>query len=426
MIPTLLLKRSYPRAIGNLSLRCQFSTRVPDDSFFDVTIVGGGVVGSSMANLLKTKLPNLRVALIESKDKPPSRPPPENERVPSPRSYALSPRSLEILGGAVQSRLPIGYYDSMQVWQARSPATLTFTSKDLDPDPTKAKYLGGCCEDQSLVSALWEDIEGSTEILLNTRLDSIDTGDSSNLVTVETKDGSKFKTSMLVGADGGQSWVREAAGISRIGSAYELSALTFTVSLEKPIDRRAFQRYLSDGGPLALLPTYSPKHAVVVWSTSPEEIALWKNASDDDLVQHLNRCLLEGPERIPPLLEASHSSQTSKQGDLFSNLVYGAERVLDTVHYGLAMAAQHPEPSFRVPPEISAIASPRFSFPLSCYNATTYVKGRVALVGDAAHTVHPMAGKCYIFTSNHVNHFFPADLKIQIILSCYLFQKDKV
>ncbi len=400
MIPRLLLKRSCPRTIANSSLRCQFSSLVPDDSFFDVTIVGGGVVGSSMANLLKTKLPSLRVALVESKDKPPSQPLPEKERVPSPRSYALSPRSLEILGEAVQSRLPIGYYDSMQVWQAQSPATLTFTSRDLDPDPTKVKYLGGCCEDQSLVSTLWGDIQGSTEILLNTKLNSIDVGDSSNLVRVKTEDGSKFQTALLVGADGGQSWVREAAGISRIGGDYELSALTFTVSLEKTIDRRAFQRYLSDGGPLALLPTYSPNHAVVVWSTSPEEVLRWKKASNEDLVRHLNSCLLEGPERIPPLLE--QSSQHSKQGGLFSNLVYGAERVLDTVHYGLAMAAQHPEPSFRVPPKISTIASPKFSFPLSCYNATTYVKGRVALVGDAAHTVHPMAGKFDIFTSNHL------------------------
>ena len=403
MIPRLLLKRSCPRTIGNSSLRCEFSSLAPDDSFFDVTIVGGGVVGSSIANLLNKKLPSLRVALIESKDKPPSQPLPENERVPSPRSYALSPRSLEILGEAVQSRLPIGYYDSMQVWQAQSPATLTFTSRDLDPDPTKGKYLGGCCEDQSLVSTLWEDIQGSTEILLNTKLNSIDVGDSSNLVTVKTEDGSKFETALLVGADGGQSWVRKEAGISRIGSDYELSALTFTVSLEKSIDRRAFQRYLSDGGPLALLPTYSPDHAVVVWSTSPEEVSRWKNASDEDLVRHLNRCLLEGPERIPPLME--QSPQHSKQGDLFSNLVYGAERVLDTVHYGLAMAAQHPEPSFRVPPEISTIASPKFSFPLSCYNATTYVKGRVALIGDAAHTVHPMAGKFGIFTSNRVQSF---------------------
>ncbi len=387
MIRRLLKNQNYNAVIGNCQRRNRFSTSVYDNSFYDVTIVGGGVVGSSMANLLATKLPGLRVALIESKDKPPSQPLPENDRVPSPRSYALSPRSLEILGETVESRLSVGYYDSMQVWQDSSPATLTFTAKDLDPDPMKAKYLGGCCEDQSLVAALWEDIQGRTEILLGTKLESISIGGSSNLAAVKTIDGSEFETALLVGADGGISWVRETAGISRIGEAYGLSALTFTVSLENTMGGRAFQRYLSDGGPLALLPTYSPNHAVVVWSTSIETVSQWKDASNEDLVQHLNGCLLEGPQRIPPLMETDHPSQ------LLSNLVYGAERVLDTVHYGLAMASQHPQPSFRVPPKISTIESPKFSFPLSCYNAKTYVNGRVALVGDAAHTVHPMAGK---------------------------------
>eukprot|EP00532_Pseudo-nitzschia_australis_P000689 CAMPEP_0168182374 /NCGR_PEP_ID=MMETSP0139_2-20121125/11861_1 /TAXON_ID=44445 /ORGANISM="Pseudo-nitzschia australis, Strain 10249 10 AB" /LENGTH=439 /DNA_ID=CAMNT_0008103303 /DNA_START=220 /DNA_END=1539 /DNA_ORIENTATION=- len=346
-----------------------------------------------MANLLAKKLPNLRVALIDSKEVPPSQP--LSERVPSPRSYALSPQSLEVLGESVRSRLHIGYYDSMQVWQDSSPATLTFTSSDLDPDSSKVKYLGGCCEDQALVATLYEDIQGSTETFLNTSLASFHIGDSNNLVSVKTKEDSEFKTALLVGADGGNSWVRKTAGISRVGGDYEQSALTFTVSLEKSssMNGRAFQRYLSDGGPLALLPTYSPNHAVIVWSTSPENVSRWKNASNEDLVRHLNDCLLEGPQRIPPLIEDPQASKFSNQNSIFSNLLYGAERVLDTVHYGLAMASQHPQPSFRLPPKISTIASPKFTFPLSCYNATTFVKERVALIGDAAHTVHPMAGQ---------------------------------
>jgi ubiquinone biosynthesis monooxygenase Coq6 len=371
----------------------RLSSSIPDGKFFDVAIVGGGVVGSSLANLLAMKLPNLKVCLIDSKENSPSQL--ISGRVPSPRSYALSPRSLQVLGESVRSRLPIGYYDSMQVWQDSSPASLTFTSSDIDADPSKGQYLGGCCEDQALVAALYEDIQGSTEILLNTKLDSFDVGDSNNLVTIKTTEGSEFKTALLVGADGGNSWVRKAAGISRIGGGYEQHALTFTVSIEKTstMNGRAFQRYLSDGGALALLPTFSPNHAVIVCSSSPENISQWKSASNDDLVRHLNDSLLEGPQRISPLMGKTGPLFASNQSRLFSNLVYGADRVLDTVHYGLAMASQHPKPSFRVPPKIGAIASPKFTFPLSCYNATTYVKDRMALVGDAAHTFHPMAGK---------------------------------
>ncbi|MGK3746018.1 MAG: ubiquinone biosynthesis monooxygenase Coq6 [Bacillariaceae sp.] len=417
------------------------SSSVPntdDIDFFDVTIVGGGVVGLSLANLLRRELPNLKVALIDSKKEPPSLQPAasvtsnEHQRVPNPRSYALSPRSFKVLGSSIESKLSssIGYYNSMQVWQDSSPATLTFTTKDLDPDPNsnEASYLGGCCEDQTIVSTLWEDIMSSskspsnnTELMINTTIESInniDGNDSNNLISVETNTNNgttttrKFNTAVLVGADGGNSFIRKSSGISQIGpGSYNQNALTFTVELENNKmnkNGRAYQRYLSDGGPIALLPTYSSNHAVIVWSTTQEVISKWKNSNknkddddDEDLVQHLNDCLREGPQRIPPLMEGAFSKQSSSStsastdSNAFTNLIYGAERVLDTVHYGMALAAsQQPgEPIFQIPPKIISIASQKFTFPLSCYQASTYVKNRVALVGDAAHTVHPMAGQ---------------------------------
>ena len=57
------------------------------------------------------------------------------------------------------------------------------------------------------------------------------------------------------------------------------------------------------------------------------------------------------------------------------------------------MASHHPSPKYVTPPRIDSIVSPRLSFPLSCFQTQSYVKGRVALIGDAAHTVHPMAGQ---------------------------------
>lgn len=294
----------------------------------------------------------------------------------------------------------------MQVWQADSPATLTFTSRDIDDyssdhaanDHDNA-YLGACCEDQPLVAALWEEFgnnDSNVQCYTNTsKLHSFGTGDAGSLATVTTDAGVTLETAVLVGADGGNSFVRKAAGISRMGLEYEQQALTFTVELNgnASMGRRAYQRYLADGGPMALLPTWSPRHAVVVWSTAPETIAQWKDASEEELVSHLNQCLSQGPQRVPPFFEATTGFSPGESSSILSNLAYGADRVLDTLHYGLAMASQHPDPSFRVPPSISAMASPKFTFPLSCFQATSYVKGRVALVGDAAHTVHPMAGQ---------------------------------
>jgi 2-polyprenyl-6-methoxyphenol hydroxylase-like FAD-dependent oxidoreductase len=179
-------------------------------------------------------------------------------------------------------------------------------------------------------------------------------------------------------------------GVARTGTEYDKHALTFTVQLNSSMNQRAFQRFLSDGGPMALLPTYSPNHGVIVWSTSPETVKQWKEKDDKEFVQHLNNCLMEGPQRIPPLLEREPSSSSS---DMVSNLLYGAERVLDTLHYGLAMSSHFPQPKYMAPPQIEEIVSPKFSFPLSCFQVKNYVQGRVALIGDAAHTVHPMAGQ---------------------------------
>jgi len=331
---------------------------------------------------------------MEARNAPP--PPVSQEmdrnRVPHPRSYALSPNSLKVLGDKVLSKVPLGYYESMQVWQAKSPASLTFTTRDLHADPEKAQFLGACAEDEPLVSALWEEIQDSTKCWTQMTLNSIDHfGDSHQLAQVTTNDGQKYQTAVLVGADGGNSFVRKAMGVSRIGTEYDQHALTFTVKIQSSLRKRAYQRFLADGGPLALLPTFSPDHAVIVWSTTPETVKQWKNGtSDTELVELLNDSLMAGAERLPPLVEHQHSGGEST---IASNLLYGAERVLDTLHYGLAMASHYPLPKTQAPPMISEIVSPKFSFPLSTFQTKSYTKGRVALIGDAAHTVHPMAGQ---------------------------------
>jgi ubiquinone biosynthesis monooxygenase Coq6 len=377
------------------------SSAAAEPEYFDVLIVGGGAVGCSMARTINATSPQLKVGLMEARDAPPPSLPKdsdESSRVPHPRSYALSPNSLQLLGDNVTSKLSLGYYESMQVWQAKSPASLTFTTRDLHADPSKAPFLGACVEDGPLVSALWEEIQDSTKCWTQTTLDSIDSvGGTHSLAQVTTKDGKKVQAAVLIGADGGNSWVRRTLGVSRVGTEYDQHALTFTVKIDSSLRKRAFQRFLADGGPMALLPTFSPDHAVIVWSTSPETVRKWKDesSSNDELVNLLNESLMEGAQRIPPLVERpiNNDESSSMFGTVASNLLYGAERVVDTVHYGMAMASHYPIPKTISPPSISEIVSPKFSFPLSTFQSRSYVKGRVALIGDAAHTVHPMAGQ---------------------------------
>lgn len=368
-----------------------------DPEYVDVLIVGGGAVGCSMARSINATCPQLKVGLMEARDAPAPVSTDKEGRIPHPRSYALSPNSLGLLGDNVVSKLPLGFYESMQVWQANSPASLTFTTRDLHADPAKALYLGACVEDGPLVSALWEEIQKSTRCWTQTTLESINqVGDAHNLACVTTSSGERVQAGLLVGADGGSSWVRKTVGISRTGTEYEQHALTFTVKINSSLRKRAFQRFLADGGPLALLPTFSPEYAVIVWSTSPENVRKFKDdVSDRELIEFLNEALMEGAQRVPPLVERPEAGDSSPTGlaSVALNLLYGAERVLDTVHYGLAMASHYPTPKTMASPSITEIASPKFSFPLSCFQSREYVTGRVALVGDAAHTVHPMAGQ---------------------------------
>ena len=179
---------------------------------------------------------------------------------------------------------------------------------------------------------------------------------------------------------------------------YGQTALTFTVKLNRPdqsqqqsrLSKRAFQRFLPTG-PLALLPTWSDEHGVVVWSTTPTEVQRWNavaaaSSSDDPaaLVAHLNALLQTGPEQLPalfsPLAAASEQQQhfAPLPSLLLSNLLYGIEKVIDTVQYASAMATQQQQSEllsnengrvgaaaavYQAPPLIQEIVSPQFVFP---------------------------------------------------------------
>jgi ubiquinone biosynthesis monooxygenase Coq6 len=325
--------------------------------------------------------------------------------VPHPRSYALSPKSLSLIGEDVCSHLRRGEYHSMQIWEANSPAMLVFSNHDLDGN----SILGACVEDAALRSALHQKLRPNT-VWTNTKLIDFSLHPDNNinnkveLITTCTtpplpsdaasdptsNHETKFTTDLLIAADGAQSPIRTKLGLGWKGIDYGRTAVTFTVELASPNKTRAYQRFLPHG-PIALLPTYSETHAVVVWSTTPQEAARLKSMDSSELVKVLNDTLQQGPQRLTPLLEREGKT------DIVSSVLYGMERVLDTVHYGMGMRHWSDDPEkFMSPPLIASVPteSPRFTFPLTCKLASQYThSGKVALIGDAAHTVHPMAGQ---------------------------------
>jgi 2-octaprenyl-3-methyl-6-methoxy-1,4-benzoquinol hydroxylase len=154
--------------------------------------------------------------------------------------------------------------------------------------------------------------------------------------TVHLEDGRKLEARLLVAADGGYSRVRQAAGMGVSAWDYEQHALVLTVDTAYAQQDITWQRFMPTG-PLAFLPLDGP-HASLVWYESPEEVKRLKALTDDELLRELT-------VKFPPEL-----------GD------------------------------------ITRIDS-KGSFPLKRQHALRYAKEGVALIGDAAHMIHPLAGQ---------------------------------
>lgn len=172
-----------------------------------------------------------------------------------------------------------------------------------------------------------------------------------------------------VGADGSKSCVRELARIQTSGWNYSQSAIICTVEHAEE-NYCAWQRFLPNG-PIALLPI-GEKFSNIVWTMDPKESVDRNSMSEDDFVKAVNHALDSGYGPHP-------QSRLSEGGNVFSWLKAG---VMSSTHE-----------CFEVPPKVIKLASKRMAFPLSLMHANSYALKRVVLIGDAAHTVHPLAGQ---------------------------------
>lgn len=166
--------------------------------------------------------------------------------------------------------------------------------------------------------------------------------------------------------------MRAMAGFQTRGWEYKQTAVICTVKVDRK-HTTAWQRFLPTG-PFALLPmnnTYSN----IVWTTSPETAEALKAMSNEHFVAAANKALIEdfGPKPGSKIAEVVGS-------------VVASTPLLGAI--GPSAAEQ-----FQDPPRIVECVTDRLSFPLSLMHASVYAGHRVALVGDAAHTVHPLAGQ---------------------------------
>ncbi len=300
---------------------------------FDAVIVGGGMVGLCLAALMARdeRLADWRVALVEPQQ---ARPPRDDEV--DLRVSALSRASQRILtaAGAWDAIEPhAGPYRDMVVWDAASslgrPDVLRFSAAEAG-EPD----LGHIAENLRVAWALDQSPRLRSLTRLRTGFVSVEYGP--DVQKVSLADGRTLSCALVIGADGASSPTREQAGIGRAGWKYDHTALVAHLRTERPHQETAYQRFLPTG-PLAFLPLRDGRVSIV-WSTSHAEAAE---------------------------LQQLDPAEFSRRVTVASDRVLG-EAVLD---------------------------SGRAGFPLALWHAREYVRPGLALAGDAAHTIHPLAGQ---------------------------------
>ena len=303
---------------------------MPDKSLqVDVVIVGAGMVGLTLAALLAKQ--GKTIAIVDHNAPPEFKPNQEYDV----RVTAVSPGSRAIFehvdAWSPMQKKRVTPYDAMFVWDVAGTAEINFSSRDLN-----YPHLGYIVENVVIQSSLHEVLlkQNNVHWQISSTIEKVTPHDGN--VEIVLKDKKVLQAKLLIGADGRHSSVRQFARIQYLEKSYRQHGIVARVQTEYPHQNTAWQCFL-DTGPLAFLPLCNSECSIV-WSASDKYA--------DELMQ------LDKDEFAQRLTEASD------------------------MRFGKVLPC-----------------SERASFPLVSGQAETMLRPRIALVGDAAHALHPLAGQ---------------------------------
>lgn len=300
----------------------------------DIVIVGAGMVGSLLAALLKDS--GLDILMLE-RVAPAA---PQQEDAFEPRVSALTRASENLLRhvGAWEAmeKFRVCPYQGMAVWDADGSGRVEFSARELGES-----HLGVLVENRLLQWAVTEAATAAPKVSLHcpAQLTGMERLPDSWRLTLA--DGESIEAKLVIGADGAQSAVRQFINIAVSETDYSQRAIVTTVRTTEPHRFTAWQRFMTTG-PLAFLPLLTADgdahHCSIVWSQDEKE-AQRLLALDDDAFRR--------------------------------ELGFAFEHTLGDI----------------------VACDKRYSFPLRALHAADYVREGVALIGDAAHAIHPLAGQ---------------------------------
>eukprot|EP00040_Diaphanoeca_grandis_P013417 m.67815 g.67815 ORF g.67815 m.67815 type:complete len:493 (-) comp23873_c0_seq2:37-1515(-) len=397
----LLLQALQPRSrCISMQARKRFRSSAPSKKVFDVVIVGGGLVGSSLACSIgcRGSMAAAKIAVLDFGSHAIA-PPALGEF--SNRCTSLTPSSVDFFKtcGVWEkiAAMRMHPYASMQVWDGCSEGHIWLDAVDVGE-----QHMAVMVENEVMQHALDQRMSelGNIEIIRGANVasveyrkyateagyDTVSESTNSSCVAVKLACGDEHLGKLVVGADGPRSAVKVTGGFSETGWKYDQTALVATLEVSSPFaNNTAWQRFLPTG-PVALLPL-SETHSSLVWSTSPSEAKRLVALADYEFVGELNHVFNSHFEEFLPKQSSDAASPLlSLWNKGITNFSKQAQGVLSQ---GLKN-----EDQAKNPPLVSnVVEKTRASFPLSLANADQYVRPRIALAGDAAHKVHPLAGQ---------------------------------